>query len=191
MEPIARVGLRRSLRYKFLKSINYLNAYPVTLQNQVMHLAQQGRLGATLLARYPVAHRVRTDKALYDYVVDIKNTYMRNGAPISKVAFDNKIQVIAHALGQHTIISRVQGGRLKSKHEIRVASVFRDTPEAFLKMIVVHELAHLKETEHNKAFYSLCQRMEPDYHQIEFDLRVYLTHLDHSGGTALWGACKG
>lgn len=156
-----------------------------------MHLAQQGRLGATLLARYPVAHRVRTDKALYDYVVDIKNTYMRNGAPISKVAFDNKIQVIAHALGQHTIISRVQGGRLKSKHEIRVASVFRDTPEAFLKMIVVHELAHLKETEHNKAFYSLCQRMEPDYHQIEFDLRVYLTHLDHSGGTALWGACKG
>jgi hypothetical protein len=23
--------------------------------------------------------------------------------------------------------------------------------------------------------------MEPAYHQLEFDLRVYLTHIDHSG----------
>jgi len=44
----------------------------------------------------------------------------------------------------------------------------------FLRMIVVHELAHLKEFEHNKAFYQLCCHMEPDYHQLEFDLRVFL-----------------
>jgi predicted metal-dependent hydrolase len=48
-------------------------------------------------------------------------------------------------------------------------------------MIVVHELAHLKEKEHNKAFYSLCEHMEPDYHQLEFDLRLYLTHLELIG----------
>jgi predicted metal-dependent hydrolase len=42
-------------------------------------------------------------------------------------------------------------------------------------MIVVHELAHLKELDHNKAFYQLCTYMLPDYHQLEFDLRVYLT----------------
>ena len=41
--------------------------------------------------------------------------------------------------------------------------------------LVVHELAHLKEMEHNKAFYQLCTHMLPDYHQLEFDLRVYLT----------------
>ncbi len=41
-------------------------------------------------------------------------------------------------------------------------------------MIVVHELAHLKEREHDKAFYQLCAHMEPDYHQLEFDCRVYL-----------------
>jgi len=41
-------------------------------------------------------------------------------------------------------------------------------------MIVVHELAHLKERNHDKAFYQLCQHMEPDYHQLEFDCRVYL-----------------
>ena len=42
-------------------------------------------------------------------------------------------------------------------------------------MIVVHELAHLKEREHNKAFYALCMHMEPDYHQLEFHLRLWLT----------------
>ena len=45
-------------------------------------------------------------------------------------------------------------------------------------MIVVHELAHLREKDHNKAFYQLCQHMLPAYHQYEFDLRVYLTWRD-------------
>jgi hypothetical protein len=48
-------------------------------------------------------------------------------------------------------------------------------------MIVVHELAHIKEKEHNKAFYKLCMHMEPDYHQLEFDTRLYLTHLELFG----------
>ena len=112
--------------------------------------------------------------------------YIRNGAPISKVAFDSKLQVIAHALGTHTTISRVQGKNLKTKHEIRIATIFRAAPEEFLKMITVHELAHLKEKEHNKSFYSLCERMEPNYHQYEFDLRLYLTHLDQPGARGLW-----
>ena len=116
---------------------------------------------------------------------DLKNIFLRNGEPISKVSFDNKIHVLKHALGTHTFISRVQGGKLKAKHEIRVASVFKNVPIEFLRMIVVHELAHLKEKEHDKAFYKLCQHMEPDYHQFEFDLRLYLTHID-LGGAALW-----
>lgn len=86
-----------------------------------------------------------------------------------------------HALGQHNYISRVQGAKLKTVNEIKIASVFRNAPEAFLKMIVVHELAHFKEKEHNKAFYQLCRHMEPNYHQYEFDLRLYLTQLDLFG----------
>ncbi len=62
-----------------------------------------------------------------------------------------------------------------STREIRVAALFKEAPADVLRMIVVHELAHLKEREHGKAFYSLCLHMEPDYHQLEFDLRLWLT----------------
>jgi predicted metal-dependent hydrolase len=58
-------------------------------------------------------------------------------------------------------------------------------PPEFLRMIVVHELAHMKEREHDKAFYHLCRHMEPDYPQLEFDLRAYLTYLDATG-LPLW-----
>jgi predicted metal-dependent hydrolase len=97
--------------------------------------------------------------------------------------------VFKNALGTHTTVSRVQGSKLKSKREIRVASLFKDTPEPFLKMIVVHELAHLREREHDKAFYQLCAHMEPAYHQLEFEVRVYLTHLEATG-ERLWAAAE-
>ena len=75
----------------------------------------------------------------------------------------------------------MQGGKLKAKKESRVAALFKEAAPEFLNMIVVHELAHLKEAEHNKAFYKLCQYMLPDYHQLEFDLRLYLTWRDLQG----------
>jgi hypothetical protein len=79
------------------------------------------------------------------------------GAPAPDAApgarYDSKLHVVRNALGLHTISARVQGGRLKAQHEIRIGALFRDAPPAFLSMIVVHELAHLREREHNKAFY--------------------------------------
>jgi predicted metal-dependent hydrolase len=167
--------------------LKYLTAYSPQLQHQVAQLVAQDRLAELLRTRYPAAHAVRTDKALYAYVQDLKDEYLRNAEPVAKVAFDNKIQVVQHALGLHTAISRVQGSKLKAKHEIRIATVFRDAPVEFLRMIAVHELAHLKEKQHDKAFYKLCCWMEPHYHQYEFDLRVYLTQLELSG-QPLWGA---
>lgn len=170
-----------------LDSMKYLTGYPDLLKAQVRQLLAQGRLGQMLLAKYRQAHEVRTDKALYDYVMTLKNNFLRNAEPLSRVAFDSKLQVIAHALGTHTTVSRVQGGKLKSKREIRVATLFKEVPAEFLKMIAVHELAHLKEKAHDKAFYQLCTHMEPNYHQYEFDLRVYLTHIDAAGKLA-WPA---
>lgn len=164
--------------------LKYLQAYPAHMQQQVQDLIDQGKLGEVLTRRYPDRHEVRSDTALYEYVMELKTRYMRNGEPITKVAYDNKLKVIQHALGTHTMVSRVQGGKLKAKREIRVASLFKDTPPEFLKMIVVHELAHLKEREHDKAFYQLCAHMEPQYHQYEFDLRLHLTWLDHQSQSA-------
>ena len=165
---------------------NYLAGYPATLAEQVQQLIAQDKLADLLQQKYPLAHEVRTDKALYDYVLELKNEYLRNAGQLSKVAFDSKLHVIKNALGMHTSISRVQGANLKTKREIRVATVFKEMPPEFLRMIVVHELAHMKEREHDKAFYQLCMHMEPSYAQLEFDLRVYLTYLD-AGGARLWG----
>lgn len=164
--------------------MKYLTGYPEDVRAQVRQLIQQGRLGDILLKKYRTAHDIRTDKALYDYVFDLKSRFLRNAAPINKVAFDSRIQVIQHALGLHTAISRVQGSKLKANREIRIASLFREVPLEFLRMIAVHELAHLKEKEHDKAFYQLCTHMEPEYHQIELDLRLYLTHVDLCGKLA-------
>lgn len=168
-----------------MQELKYLAGYSEATLQQVRQLVAQNRLAEVLARRYSGSHEIKTDKALYGYVMELKNEYLRNAEPISKVLFDNRIQIVQHALGLHTSISRVQGGRLKSKHEIRVAPLFKETPPEFLKMIVVHELAHLKEKDHDKAFYKLCVSMEPDYHQLEFDLRLYLTYLDASK-TPLW-----
>lgn len=168
---------------------SYLAGYPIALAEQVQRLIEQGLLTNILLQKYPHAHAVRSDKALYDYVLKVKDMYLRNAGQLSKVAFDGKLQVIQHSLGTHTRISRLQGTKLRAKREIRIAELFKEMPLEFLRMIVVHELAHIKEREHNKAFYQLCQHMEPDYHQLEFDLRAYLTYLEATS-QPLWSVAS-
>ena len=173
-------------------ALRYLNGYPADTLAQVQRMLDEGRVGTWLTQRHPQAHGVRTDKVLYDYVQDIKSDYLRSTEPLSKVAFDSKLHVVKNALGTHTTVSRVQGSKLKSKREIRVATLFKDVPIELLKMIVVHELAHIKEREHDKAFYKLCTYMEPNYHQYELDLRLYLTYQDlpkvSGDATQLWTA---
>ena len=168
-------------------ALPYLQGYPADTVAQVQQLLASQRVGPWLLQRHPQAHGLRTDRALYDYVQALKTEYLRGSEPVTKVAYDSKLQVVAQALGMHTTVARVQGAKLKAKREIRIGTLFRDAPEPFLKMIAVHELAHLREREHNKAFYQLCRHMEPDYFQLEFEVRVYLTHLDQ-GGARLWAA---
>ena len=136
-----------------MSQLTYLQGYPENLLDQVRTLIAEQRLGSVLDKRYPGTHDFATDKALWQYTQDLKNQFLRNAPPLNKV----------------------QGGKLKAKAEIRVATVFRNAPEPFLRMIVVHELAHLKEKEHDKAFYQLCCHMEPQYHQLEFDTRLWLT----------------
>ena len=158
--------------------LKYLNGYPPHVIDQVRALIEAGRLGEYLGNKYDQVHSVRNDGQLYDYVQELKNRHLRSAPPLAKVLYDSKLQVLKHALGTHTTISRVQGSKLKASREIRIATVFRDAPAPFLEMIAAHELAHIREADHNKAFYALCRHISADYHQLEFDLRLYLTDLE-------------
>jgi len=166
--------------------LKYLSHYPEQTQTQVVQLIESGNLAKYLLKKYPKPHTLKNDKTLFSYVMSIKNEYIKKSPPLSKTHYDGKINVIHNALGTHHFISRVQGNKLKAKNEIKIASMFKLVPEEFLEMIVVHELAHFKEKEHNKAFYKLCEYMQPAYHQVEFDLRLYLTYVDKSGKMEEW-----
>lgn len=161
--------------------MKYLSAYPAHLQDSIQTLLDEDRLSQWLLSRYPKTHDLNSHKQLYEFVMGLKQQYLKQSAPIAKVVYDPKVHVVKHALGTHQYISRVQGNKLKAKNEIHISTLFQQVPLPFLEMICVHELAHLKEKEHNKAFYKLCQYMMPDYHQVEFDVRVYLTLLDEQG----------
>ncbi len=164
-----------------MPKLKYISHYSEHTKEQARRLINDETLGKYLLKKYPRTHNITTEKALYEYVLRLKNESMRKSQPLSKISYDGKISDIHSALGLHTLSIRVQGGKLKAKNEIRVASLFKTAPEEFLRMIVTHELAHLKEKSHDKAFYALCVNIEPSYHQLEFDTRLYLTHLDLFG----------
>ena len=120
------------------------------------------------LAHYP-AHLQNDIRQLVD--ANKLGDWLRSRYPgIHKVANDNDLRDYTMSLKNQYL-----------KKTPPLSKIIYDTPEAFLNMIVVHELAHLKEKQHNKAFYQLCQHMLPEYHQIEFDVRVYLTELERSG----------
>lgn len=157
-----------------MTTLKYIAHYSEQIQSQAATLISTGRLGDYLDENYPNRHQIQSDKALYQYINEIKNYYMRKSSPLSQVTYNSKLAVLKQALGIHTYQSRVQGSKLKSHNSITVASLFKEAPPEFLRMIVVHELAHFKEQEHNKAFYQLCCHMEPDYHQFELDTRLWL-----------------
>ena len=75
----------------------------------------------TLQKRHPEPNTVRTDRALQEYVLSLKAQHMKSAVTPAKVIFDNHLQVVKHALGTHTQVSRVHGGKLVAKREIRTA----------------------------------------------------------------------
>lgn len=164
-----------------MNDLIYLQGYPAELQEKIGDLLATDSLTDYLLGKYPATSDISNDEQLRQFVMTIKNRFLRKSGPLSKIIFDPKIHVVNQALGLHTYVSRVQGGKLKAKNELRVSTLFKNTPLPFVEMIVVHELAHLKEKEHNKSFYQLCCHMMPDYHQVEFDVRVYLTQVEEKG----------
>ncbi|MCF7364136.1 M48 family metallopeptidase [Vibrio sp. A1-b2] len=162
--------------------LRYIQGYPAHIVESVQKLVDNDKLIPWFEQRYPERHSIQSEKALFEYTMAIKNQYMKKTAPLSKVVYDSKIHLINNALGLHTYVSKVHGNKIKSKSEIRIASMFKNAPEPLLRMLVVHELAHLREKDHNKSFYQLCCHMEPNYHQYELDARIYMMVLELSRG---------
>jgi UTP pyrophosphatase len=156
----------------------YLAGYAESLHDQVRPLVRSGELALRLQAKYPNPTSIVTDSLLRDHVLELKNQYLKRSSSLSKICFEDKLNSLSGVLGLHTYISRVQGSRTQAKNELRVSSLLKTMPDAFLHMVVVHELSHLKEKDHSKAFYQLCCHIEPNYHQLELDLRLYLTATD-------------
>jgi len=81
-----------------MRKLKYLADYSATVTDQVHKLIDNDKLAEVLLKKYPATHHIRTDKALYAYTVDIKNQFLRQSNPLSKVVFDDKIDVLHQAL---------------------------------------------------------------------------------------------
>ena len=145
-------------------TLKYLQGYDPATVARVAQLLQEQRLGQWLQDKYAQGHGLRTDKALYDYVQLLRQAHLRGAEPVTKVMFDSKLQVVAHALGTHTTVARVQGSRLKAKREIRIAALFKDVPAEFLKMIAVHELAQIEERRVGKECSEPCRSRWSPYH---------------------------
>lgn len=154
--------------------VDYLNGYPEEAKARAHALRSEGVLEKRLMSRYSETHAIANSAALYRYAQDIKRKHLRSSPPLAKVRYDDRISTLHQALGLHTYAVRVQGNKLKAQNEIRIASIFKQLPGEFLRMVVVHELAHLRHKEHDKAFYRLCEHMEPDYLRFELDLRLLL-----------------
>ena len=98
-----------------MKELKYLRGYGQHLIEGVETMIKKNKLHLYLLNNYPKVHKVTNDKMLYNYVMELKNEYLKKGDPISKVIYDPKISLENQALGLHTYVSRVQGKKLKSK----------------------------------------------------------------------------
>ena len=71
--------------------LRYIASYAPELKAQVQTMIDKQTLGKYLAKKYPEPHNISNDKSLRDYVMDLKNQYMRKSAPLSKIAFDGKI----------------------------------------------------------------------------------------------------
>ena len=157
---------------------HYFQHYPENIQQQVSQLINSNQLATYFKNKYPTPHQLRSQKQLFEYTNEFKQRYLKNAPKLSNVAYKKQKDLVKNALGTHTFKSQQHGGKLKAKHEIAIADQLKYAPEPLLRLLVVHELAHFKEKDHNKAFYQLCCHMEPEYHQLELDLRLFLV-LQH------------
>jgi hypothetical protein len=80
-----------------MQALKYLVGYPEPVQSKVRELIAQNRIEPMLREKYSEAHAVRNDRQLYDYTLAMKERFLRKAAPLNKVVYDNRLQVMKHA----------------------------------------------------------------------------------------------
>ena len=71
-----------------MTTLKYIAHYSEQIQSQAATLISTGRLGDYLDKNYPNRHQIQSDKALYQYINEIKNQYMRKSSPLSQVTYN-------------------------------------------------------------------------------------------------------
>ena len=70
---------------------DYFQGYPGHIRDLVEKLINSGNLKKYLLDKYPTGHKINTDKQLYEYANDLKQTYMKKSPQIHKVMYGKQI----------------------------------------------------------------------------------------------------
>ena len=60
-----------------MQEFKYLAGYSDSVLSRVKTLIDENRLGVYLLNKYPAAHAIKTDKALYDFTIALKNEFLQ------------------------------------------------------------------------------------------------------------------
>ena len=81
--------------------LKYLQGDPEATLAQVRQLQQQHKVADWLMQKYPQAHTVRTDRALYDYVQDLRLEYLRGADPVN-------VDALAELLGRVGVLADEQ-----------------------------------------------------------------------------------
>ena len=147
----------------------YFQGYPPHIIEQVLQLFNGDRAAKYLKGKYPDAHSITSDKALYSYATELKKRYLKNALPFGRAAFKKQGDMVTNALGTHTF--RMQGKT--RKHDLAINSDLLRAPEPFSKHSSYMNSLILRKKTTTKPSYQLCCHMEPQYHQLELDLRIF------------------
>lgn len=114
-----------------MATLNYLSGYAPELQEKIQQMIEQDSLRAFLQKKHPGTHNIRSDAALRDYTLALKNRFMKKSAPLSKVAYDNKIHVIHGASERIAMWPGCKAGNSKARTRSASAAFSRRLRKRF------------------------------------------------------------
>jgi len=110
----------------------------------------------TLDIHYKIESKI--NKILYDYITELRNkTY--------KEILDKYLNITGFKLNEFIIkdLKSTYGRCYKDKSRIVIAKSNIHKRYEFIEAVIVHELCHLKESNHKKDFYNLVYKYYPNY----------------------------